>query len=167
MLCELDPEKAAERDTTLRDAGPPPALAPAPLGAGGALHRDGDPLAGALGVQGRVARDGREGLLDDITGGGFTLIARDGDPLAALAPGEHAVLDALGAAVVSLAPAAPGGVRDCDGRMTAWIDEAGVHAVLVRPDFYVFGCAPAPADLPALVRDLRAGLALSTPTPTR
>ena len=165
VLCELDPEKAAERDTTLRDAGPPPALAPAPLGAGGALHRDGDPLAGSLAVQGRIAREDREGLLDDITGGGFTLIARSGAPLTALAPGERAVLGALGAAVVSLEPAAPGGSRDCDGRTTAWLEEAGVHAVLVRPDFYVFGCAEMPADLPALVRDLHAGLALSTPIP--
>ena len=164
VLCERDPEKAAERDATLRASGPPPALAPAPLGTGGALHRDGDPLAGTLAVQGRVAGGGGKGLLDDVTGGGFTLIARSGEPLAALAPDERAVLDALGAAVVSLDPAAPGGARDCDGRMTAWLDAAGVHAVLVRPDFYVYGCAQAPADLPALVRDLHAGLSLATPT---
>ena len=43
--------------------------------------------------------------------------------------------------VASLDPAAPGGVRDVDGRLTAWLAEHGVHAVLVRPDFYVFGSA--------------------------
>ena len=59
---------------------------------GGALHRDARPARrAALGVQGRVERDGREGLLDDVTGGGFTLIARDGDPLAGLDAAERDV----------------------------------------------------------------------------
>ena len=151
VLCERDPEKAAERDATLRAAGPPPALAHPPLGTGGALHRDDDPLAGRLAVQGRVALDGRAGLLDDLTGGGFTLIARDGDPLADVAPEDRAALDALGA-------------RFADGRTTAWLEEHGVHAVLVRPDFYVFGSAAAPADIPALVRDLRERLTIPSPT---
>ena len=34
--------------------------------------------------------------------------------------------------------------------------------MLVRPDFYVFGSAPSPESLPALVGDLRAQLALKT-----
>ena len=38
-------------------------------------------------MQGRISREDREGLLDDITGGGFTLIARSGAPLMALAAG--------------------------------------------------------------------------------
>ncbi len=163
VLCELDPQKAAERDTMLRAAGPPPALDPAPLGAG-ALHRDGDPLAGQLAIQGRLERGGREALLDDLTGGGFTLITRDGDPLAALGPELRAVLDTLRVAVVSLDPATPGGARDADGRTTGWLDEHALHAVLVRPDFYVFGCASAPADLPALIGDLQERLFLPTPT---
>ena len=164
VLCELDPEKAAERDAMLRAAGPPPVLATPPLGEGGALRRGDDPLAGQLSVQGRVAREDREGLLDDLTGGGFTLIARGGDPRAALEQPELELLDVLGASVVSLDPAAPAGVRDADGRLTAWLDEHDVHAVLVRPDFYVFGGAPAPADIPALVRDLRERLSVPTPT---
>ncbi len=163
VLCELDPRKAAERDTMLRAAGAPPALDPAPLGEG-ALHRDGDPLSGRLAVQGRLERAGREALMDDLTGGGFTLVARDGDPRAVLDPELRAVLDTLRVGVVSLDPAAPDGARDADGRTTAWLDVHAVHAVLVRPDFYVFGSAAAPTDLPALVRDLRERLSLSTPT---
>ena len=164
VLCERDPEKAAERDAALRAAGPPPVLAHPPLGAGGALHRDGDPLAGQLAVQGRIERQGREGLLDDIAGGGFALLARSGDPRAGLDQAELGLLDALGTSIVSLGPGAPAGARDADGRLTAWLDEHGVHAVLVRPDFYVFGSAPAPTDLPALVRDLRERLTVPTTT---
>ena len=44
---------------------------------------------------------------------------------------------------------------DLDGRASAFLDDNDVHAVLVRPDFYVFGSAAAPDDLPALVDDLR------------
>ncbi len=164
VLCERDPERAAERDATLRAAGPPPVLAHPPLGTAGALHRADDPLAGRLSVQGRIDRDGREGLLDDLTGGGFTLVARSGDPGADLEPADRDLLDALGASLVSLDPAAPAGARDADGRMTAWLEEHGAHAVLVRPDFYVFGSATAPAGIPALVRDLRERLSVPPTT---
>jgi len=51
-----------------------------------------------------------------------------------------------------------------DGRLTAWLSEHGTYAVLVRPDFYVFGSAPSPEQLPALLDDLRTQLHI-TPTP--
>ena len=41
--------------------------------------------------------------------------------------------------LASLDPEPADGVRDVDGRLTAWLAEHGAHAVLVRPDFYVFG----------------------------
>jgi 2-polyprenyl-6-methoxyphenol hydroxylase-like FAD-dependent oxidoreductase len=163
VLCELDPEAAAERDATLRAADAPPPLEFPPLG-GGVVHRAGDtspdPLAGALSVQGRVAVDGREGLFDDVVGRGWALIAADGDPREHLDEDGCAVLDALDASVASLDPQAPGGVADLDRRLTDWLGHHGVHAVLVRPDFYVFGSAASGDDLPALVGDLRSQLAL-------
>ena len=66
--------------------------------------------------------------------------------------------------VASLDPGAPAGVRDLDGRLTDWLGRHGAHAVLVRPDFYVFGSAASPAELPSLFDDLRERLAL-TPSP--
>ena len=57
VLCQLDPEAAAERDAMLRAAGPPPPLELAPLTAG-LLHQpvgEPDPLAGTLSVQGSWA----------------------------------------------------------------------------------------------------------------
>ena len=112
-----------------------------------------------------MARAGREGRFDDVVGRGFQLIVAAGDPLAALAAQQRALLDTLDVTVASLDPDAPHGVRDLDGRLTAWLDEHGAHAVLVRPDFYVFGSAASPAELPALLDDLRSQLALSS-TPT-
>ncbi|HVP02753.1 MAG TPA: bifunctional 3-(3-hydroxy-phenyl)propionate/3-hydroxycinnamic acid hydroxylase [Solirubrobacteraceae bacterium] len=148
VLCELDPDAAAERDRTLRAAGPAPEIGLPPLE--GSLRRDGDALSGALALQGRVELDGRAGRLDDHTGNGFALIVRDGTGLAALSDAQRAVLDALGVASLRLDAA-----RELDGRTTAWLDEHGAYAVLVRPDLYVFGSAPSAAELPALIDDLR------------
>ena len=153
VLCELDPQAAAERDRTVRAAGPPPEIGLPALT--GELQRPGDPLSGHLSLQGRLELDGREALLDDHAGHGFTLVARDAAALAGLDGAGRRALQALGAAVVRLDEA-----RDADGRTTAWLDTHGVDAVLVRPDLYVFGSATADG-LPALLDDLRDRLALS------
>ena len=68
--------------------------------------------------------------------------------------------------MASLDPGAPAGVRDLDGRLTDWLAGHGAHAVLVRPDFYVFGSAASPAALPSLLDDLGRRLAL-TPAHSR
>jgi 2-polyprenyl-6-methoxyphenol hydroxylase-like FAD-dependent oxidoreductase len=166
VLCELDPGVAAERDAALRAAGAPPAPEFAPL-TGGLLRRGADgtpgPLAGRLSVQGLIATPSGDVLLDEVTGGGFTLIAAAGDPLNELDGRRRALLDALRAHVVTLDPGADRGLSDVDGRLSGWLREHGAHAVLVRPDFYVFGSAADAAGLPALVDDLRDQLPLPIP----
>ncbi len=160
VLCELDPKAAAERDALLRQIEPPPPPELAPL-RDGVLHwatGGSDPLAGTLSVQGAVRRGDREGLFDDVVGRGFQLIVAAGDPLGELSSDQRALIDALDMSVASLDPAAPGGVHDVDGRLTAWLTEHKAHAVLVRPDFYVFGSCPAARELPELLDDLRSQL---------
>lgn len=166
VLCQLDPQVAAERDAMLRQAGPPPPLELASLNEG-VLHQPtsgrSEPLAGTLSVQGLVARAGRHGRFDDVVGRGFQLIVADGDPLAELSDEQRALIDTLDMAVASLDPAAPQGVCDADGRLTGWLAEQGAHAALVRPDFYVFGSVSSRSELPELLGDLRAQLQM-TPT---
>jgi 2-polyprenyl-6-methoxyphenol hydroxylase-like FAD-dependent oxidoreductase len=160
VLCQLDRDAAAERDKMLRAAGPPPPLQLAPLTAGLLHQPNGEPdrLAGTLSVQGIVERAGRKGRFDDVVGGGFQLIVVGGDPLEALSDRDRKVLDTLRATVASVDPAAPHGVRDRDGRLSAWLAEHNAHAVLVRPDFYVFGAARSPQAVPDLLQDLRTQL---------
>ena len=111
-----------------------------------------------------VSRAGREGRFDDVVGPGFQLIVADGDPLEQLSREHRALIDTLDMTVASLDADAPHGVRDVDGRLTAWLSEHGTYAVLVRPDFYVFGSASSAEQLPALLDDLRSQLHLtSTP----
>jgi 2-polyprenyl-6-methoxyphenol hydroxylase-like FAD-dependent oxidoreductase len=167
IVCQLDPKEAAERDAVLRAAGPPPPLELAPL-ATGLLHQpigEADPLAGTLSVQGVVERAGREGRFDDVVGRGFQLIVADGDPLHALSHQQRRLLGELDTTVASLDPTAPHGVRDVDGRLTAWLAKHNAHAALVRPDFYVFGAVAAPTAVPDLLEDLRTQLnPILTPT---
>ncbi len=166
VLCELDPKAAAERDAVLREAEPPPPPELAPL-TGGVINRpvgDPDALAGQLSVQGVVSRAGREGRFDDVVGAGFQLIVAEGDPLEKLCGEHRALIDTLDMTVASLEADAPYGVRDIDGRLTAWLSEHGTYAVITRPDFYVFGSASSAAQMPALLDDLRSQLHLtSTP----
>ncbi len=168
IVCQLDPQAAAERDAMLRQAPPLPPLELVPL-TDGVIHRpageDTDPLAGTLSVQGRVAHADREGRVDDVIGCGFQLIVADGDPRERLSAENRALIDALAMSIASLDPNAPEGVRDLDGRLTAWLSEHGAHAVVVRPDFYTFGSAGSSDELPALLDDLRSQLHLTT-TPT-
>ena len=169
VLCQLDPEAAAERDAMLRQVEAPPPIELPSLGEG-ALHRAvggaPDPLAGALSVQGVVGRAGRDGRFDDIVGGGFQLIVAGGDPFDGLSSEHRALLAALDVSVASLDPGAPGGVRDLDGRLSGWLAEHGAHAVLVRPDFYVFGSCSSPGELSDLLDDLRSQLHLTSTSAT-
>jgi 2-polyprenyl-6-methoxyphenol hydroxylase-like FAD-dependent oxidoreductase len=169
VLCQLDPQAAAERDAMLRQVEAPPPLELAPL-SGGLLRRAVagglDPLAGTLSVQGLVCRGGREGRFDDVVGRGFQLIVAGGDPLAQLSSEQRALIDALDVTVASLDPAVAGGVGDVDGRLTAWLADHDVHAVLVRPDFYVFGSAPSATALPELLDDLQSQLQLTLTSTT-
>ncbi len=164
VLCQLDPKAAAERDAMLRQVEAPPPLELPPL-SDGLLHRPvdrgSDSLTGALSVQGMVRRGDREGLFDDVIGRGFQLIVAAGDPLGELSSDQRALIGALDMSVASLDPAAPDGVHDVDGRLTAWLTEHRAHAVLVRPDFYVFGSCPSPGELPDLLDDLRTQLQLT------
>jgi 2-polyprenyl-6-methoxyphenol hydroxylase-like FAD-dependent oxidoreductase len=165
VLCELDPEAAAERDAALRQTDAPPPVELPPLSEGAvrsASEKAPDALAGALSVQGVVASDGREGRFDDVVGRGWSLIAARGDPLEQLDDADREALRALDVTVAVLEPDAPSGVRDVDGRLTKWLREHDAHAVLVRPDFYVFGSVVSPDDLPSLVGELRTRLSLTT-----
>jgi 2-polyprenyl-6-methoxyphenol hydroxylase-like FAD-dependent oxidoreductase/catechol 2,3-dioxygenase-like lactoylglutathione lyase family enzyme len=159
VSCQLDPAAAAERDASMRAAGEMPPLQFAPLSEGLIRHERGGsaaPLAGQLSVQGCFAANGREGRFDDVVARGFVLIAAEGDPSADLTSEQAAVLEALETTVVSLED-----LDDLDGRLTAWLSGHSAHAVLIRPDFYVFGSAATACDVPALVEDLRIQLMLN------
>nr|AXL05874.1 3-(3-hydroxyphenyl)propionate hydroxylase [uncultured bacterium] len=161
VICVTDPTAAAERDATVlanRRGRPPTRPEPAkPLSCGLLHRRPGaeavEPPAGVVVPQGRVRRAGVTGLFDDVVGRGFVLLTTE-------ALEEDAFLRDLDAHVVRLLPAdaesATGSdVVDVDDVYRPFLARYMATALLVRPDYHVFGTASDLAGAAALVEDLR------------
>ena len=144
-----DPDAAAERDRRLlaaraegRDTGSMrfPGLTT------GFLSATPSPARGALSIQVDVDDAGHRGRFDEVIGRGFVMIVTD-DVYSSLGAGGTA--DALRAAGVlvtglTLEPArtVPGRVvLDVEGTYHEWMRDHDVVAVVIRPDFYVYGGA--------------------------
>ena len=141
VVCISDPEAAAERDRLLlAEPAPPP---PFPCLRGADLFLDGAPLAGQLAPQFRVSLNGRTGRFDDVVGRGWiVLTAQPG--IDKLIVGAHrALLDRIGARTVTLSPDGPDPDRliDLHGDYTRFLSSHRLLALIVRPDFHVFGGA--------------------------
>lgn len=166
LICELDPQKAAERDERLRAelndpnkilVEPPhprlgmPSITDDPVVAGddSVVRID---SAGRLSIQAQVEADGVRGLFDDIVGGSWQLIALDADPLAQVPAELQKWFASIGGTATAISRG--GSVRDVDGGYREWFDAHDCQAVLSRPDFYIYGTG-GPADIPRLLNDLR------------
>ncbi|MDR6510694.1 3-(3-hydroxy-phenyl)propionate hydroxylase [Novosphingobium capsulatum] len=145
-ICELDPAKAAARDAGIRTA--------AAQKAGETAHdlipaiSAGIVLAGTAGAGVRfiqpILADGRK--LDDAVGQGWRLFVRDDSVTGSFPRVTRTVAASL----------------DDAGAVTAWLDDHGVDAVLLRPDHCVFGTASGTAIDLIEARARALGLALET-----
>lgn len=160
VSCTIDPEVAAARDAAFRSG--PAAPPPFPwIEAGivlktGSLHATA--VAGRLGPQARVRSvDGREGLCDDFVGTGWHLIGLGLDRLD-LDAASRALIDTLRIATVAID--ATTGYADVDNFYARYFGNAGLQAVIVRPDFVVYGGVESLADVDSLLASLAADLEL-------
>ncbi|MGW8951924.1 bifunctional 3-(3-hydroxy-phenyl)propionate/3-hydroxycinnamic acid hydroxylase MhpA [Streptomyces sp. NPDC055709] len=175
VVCEPDPAAAAERDARMiadmKANRVPQGDQFLVTFTGGLLDRDpagatAEPT-GQLSRQGRVRFRGRTGLFDETVGIGLTLLTT-GDPRDGLDEDTLAWCDEVGLRLLRITddPAAngPDDVVDLDRTYLADLARTGLEAVLVRPDFYIFGGAKGTADIPRLVGALR-GRLTSVPAP--
>src|SRR5574337_1732511 len=172
VICVTDPAKVIERDKFMLAGGgdpakvlppmPPPSLPDGLLQ--GARTSSIAPPAGTLSFQAHVASAQRTGRFDEVVGTGSVLISPS-DVRALLGADRLKTLGALGVHLVRVVGAdspidddpQPAGltvVRDVDGRYLAYLRREGLEAILVRPDFYVFGAAPTLSGVPDLVDEL-------------
>lgn len=161
VICITDPDLAAQRDRDMLAArAKPDYRAPPPLlpRLGPGLYVDDAPGAGSLSPQGVIVANGRQGLFDDVIGARFAVIAQRGGDLESLTSDNIDALKTLDAALVALD--GPGSILDVDGVYHAWLDALESTAVIVRPDFYVYGGARTANELNELVSRLRRALAL-------
>jgi flavoprotein hydroxylase len=174
VICVLDEDEARARDERMiaAKADPRTALPPMPperLGQGvwDATCTPTD-LRATLTPQFRVVSDQGPAMFDDIVGYGSTLIGYGFDPLSGLNDARRLQLRAAGVRGVALVEEGDPLVMSSDTRRVVARDKsahdyftaAGVQAILVRPDFYLFGGGAAD-DLPCLVDEFLDGLRLT------
>ena len=160
VVCVVDADEAAERDRLLLGGGPPPPPPPPPRLGEGILLRDGDGglghAAGWLSLQATVRSGEHQGRFDDVVGRGWIVLSRRATGLAALSDEQLAWLERLGARLVHVTPAeVEGAVIDIEHRYVRWLGEIGAEALVIRPDFYVFGAVAEADQLPQLIDRLR------------
>ncbi len=155
-----DPHAAAARDRMFL-GGVPPASPSDPTLVTGILHRDRHgrvkrPV-GEPGPQGVVTYGSRTGRFDDLVEWGFQLLGWDCDPADFLRSDQRAFLRTLGTAVarISSQPSSRDGFIDRNGGYGRYFQAHGSMAMIMRPDFVIFGIAHSPDDLSTLVDDLR------------
>ncbi|MDH6222989.1 bifunctional 3-(3-hydroxy-phenyl)propionate/3-hydroxycinnamic acid hydroxylase [Streptomyces pseudovenezuelae] len=177
VICVTDPVAAAERDATIlaghRGRGPAvPDLSL--LLTEGLLQRgaDGSPVspAGEVVPQGQVRGLRDTGLFDDVVGRGFVLLLAEGAD-GRLNAEQSAFLTDLDTHVVALLPedGTPQNmsVADVSGVYRAFLARHGADAVLVRPDYHVYGAASGLGAAAVLVDDLRARMGVGVPAGAR
>jgi 3-(3-hydroxy-phenyl)propionate hydroxylase len=96
-------------------------------------------VTGSLAPQGRLRRNGAEGRGDDVLGHGFQLVTRHRPDLN---DAHNFALASIDCSILVLEDANdPDYAEDLDGAYGSFLNEHGVDAYLMRPDWYVFGVA--------------------------
>jgi 2-polyprenyl-6-methoxyphenol hydroxylase-like FAD-dependent oxidoreductase len=165
ISCTTDPEAARKRDEALLSGARPPAqLFPGLVS--GVIMPDPSPaeaaLVGRLGPQGCISHDGQTARADDHFGTGWYLISAR-DPSTFLTARSRAILDILGAKTID---ASLGPTVDVTGYYQGFFDMHRVSALLVRPDFYIYGAAEAPERLNVAIENLPQMLSLANSAAT-
>lgn len=156
IICIPDAAEAAKRDAAFANGTHPP-FPEFPALTDGLLRRrtngelaDG---AGQLSPHVSISDGGTSRRLDQVSGGGFLLVTREGGPAALLTQDQKAALGAIGLRDLRVSPSpSAGAYQDMDGRLIGLLDAKGWDAVLVRPDFYIYGGAEANG-IPSLIDD--------------
>lgn len=159
VSCTIDPVEAAARDEAFRsgEVDPPP---DPPMLEAGTLRSPEDPVGGRLIPQGRlVAPDGSAGRADDLLGPGFLLLCTGVEPTAVLGADQLHFLEQIGCTSLRLDADPVNHLSDEDGELTRFLVDAGLAALIRRPDGYGYGSVLEAGELPALVEDLRRDLA--------
>jgi 2-polyprenyl-6-methoxyphenol hydroxylase-like FAD-dependent oxidoreductase len=156
VVCMTDPRQAAERDAQFL-SGKSLSLPEFPRLSVGLLHRAEGKISaprGDLCLQGRVRVAGSVGRFDDIVGRGWVILSVTDGAEQMLSDQLHQFLQRIGARCIYVTSAPDSDVFDIDGSYQEYFGALGVQAVVVRPDFYIFGAATTLSELPPVVEDL-------------
>ena len=157
IICMPDPEDARKRDEMFL-GGNAPKPAPFPILTDGLLERDASGAvvapAGELSCAGTVRFGGKTGRFDSfVAPGHFNLVILDGF---ALSQAQRELCRAHGIAIVTVTDRRNAGdaqIGDTQGQFGRFMAGHGIRAMLVRPDFYLFGGTADGAGLDRMMAD--------------
>jgi 3-(3-hydroxy-phenyl)propionate hydroxylase/flavoprotein hydroxylase len=138
-----DPRKARERDLQYlenrRKNMKPDKLRFPGLGPG-LISATAHPANGRLFIQDQVRTETATGRFDEVFGYGFKLLSRreNGSNVSVIDPDTGVML---------------GSFADVSGNYLKWFEENDCQAVLVRPDFYIYGAARTDREYQELLRE--------------
>lgn len=162
IICIPDPIEAAQRDRAFQsgEAVPPP---PFPHLVSGLLHRTGAGAvcegAGLLAPHVLVEQAGTRRRLDEVLGMGFSLVMCGHDPRRELDAETIAALRLINMHYASIGGGeTDNGLIDLDGRLEPFMRAHDWKAMIIRPDFYVYGGASRAVNLNALIKDFLSDL---------
>ncbi|KFX88537.1 hypothetical protein O988_08988 [Pseudogymnoascus sp. VKM F-3808] len=158
LIAVSDPEEAEKRDAMFRGGLQLPRPNLERVGTPGMHLGEVDTAyppscePGTLFIQDKIEKDGKIGFFDKVVGDGWVLIANETIDLAAAMtiPTREAFSKLLGGHLVNFS--VEGGYGDVSGRYKEWFSDSNVVAVLVRPDYYIYGTADTQRDIEAVVR---------------
>jgi 3-(3-hydroxy-phenyl)propionate hydroxylase len=166
IVCVADKALALKRDQAFFDGTHLP-MAPFPHLREGTLAASlRDEWTGRLAPHAQIRKGNQSGWMDNVLGNGFTLLMRDQRTADALTPEDLALLDVLDARLAFITTSDLGhplAVEDVTGKLSRYLDKSGLTALLIRPDFYLFGGVRQSSDLPGLLSELRDALRLGEP----
>ncbi|WP_404442134.1 bifunctional 3-(3-hydroxy-phenyl)propionate/3-hydroxycinnamic acid hydroxylase [Sutcliffiella horikoshii] len=167
MICVTDPLEAANRDQVFLsgNAGPFP---PYPHLTTGIIYNYSEQpscLAGRLSVQGNLKHGEKVGLLDDLIGSGWTIISTNGNPNAIFNKEQKQFLDVIGTHFieVTLDASNDNAYYDMEGTYKEYFQQNQMEAIIIRPDFYVFGAAASKSELTTIVDELKKQMHYQSP----
>jgi 2-polyprenyl-6-methoxyphenol hydroxylase-like FAD-dependent oxidoreductase len=143
VICLTSEEAANGRDAAmLADIAAGTTMAPRPLPRlGDGLHRN-DAAGGTLFIQALVRTEAGQQLFDEVFGATGLLLLADPGVDARLDEPTRQALGSRGVQIITLGTeASPTTAVDATGAYRQWFDQHQAQAVLVRPDFYVYGIA--------------------------
>ena len=160
IICACDEASAYARDEAMINGTAAPMPAFPHINLGTLMHSD-DPAVGAvigtLGPHATIAKGESIGRFDSLVGTGFVLLAED-EAIGNYVSLHHGdFIRRLGIKIAYIAPSgdgSPSAFEDVTGKYLTYLREHGLSAILVRPDFYIFGAARDEAGIDDLLTQL-------------
>ncbi|MGP6175375.1 bifunctional 3-(3-hydroxy-phenyl)propionate/3-hydroxycinnamic acid hydroxylase MhpA [Corynebacterium sp. A21] len=143
VICLTEPEAVTKRDTAmLTDIAAGTTMTPRPLprlGDGIHIH---DAAGGTLFIQAQVQTQEGELLFDDVFGPSGVLLLADAAAGTSLNEDTRRSLTSRGFQIITLGTELQDSIAvDSTGTYRQWFQDHAARAVLVRPDYYVYGIA--------------------------